>query len=265
MSNPAKFRRWLLAIALSLSLPTLVQADLAGLPIELGPQGAGPTVAQVPNNSAWQISVQQEGVKEGTESRRLSYDLLPQHAREGNAFSNGIQRMEIETFSGSRWVQYIIRDHIIFYRPESNTVVVLTPEQLAQEGLSFKAGELPEAAWIRSEHYQGRTTYRGVVCDVFRQQENEPTKEDWIVEESSAPPVEQKLTKRERRRSSASRIALINRETRLPVALGDGQTTTNYTWDTLSEPIKLPEQLNAALQQAHEKLVQRKRRYSIPQ
>lgn len=189
----------------------------------------------------------------------------PSLLREENEMAADLRKETRHFRNASPLTQYVQRDLLVYRDPRTKRIVVESTEgQIFGHRLTTK--EFSEFSWVEQKWHAGTRTVKGVLCDVYRRPWPAESPMNLSLSRLSLDSLKGKeAASSVSKRSGPEMIAVIARDTRLPVSLKDPIETRYYTFSPASSVLSLPPEFAQAIADAKSAIAKRRNRYKVPQ
>jgi len=245
-------------------------------------------VQKVPENSAWTVRIIRSGqvpadpaepipdeAFEAEDSGRPTGELR----RIEHEFSNGLRKITQHFRGGRPRTIFVISQAVFYDHPRTGDSIVSTPQDALIQGLPYLADRFHGFHWIADSNHIGEETFRGTVCDVYRQTLlNAPrgmydVPQGFDVDDgdigaraaSAADTTDLSPEVAAAMEKTILRTAYVDKQSRLPVALEDAAGLHIYEFGELTAPPVLPEKHRRELSEIIKAQQRATNRYRIPQ
>lgn len=225
-------------------------------------------VAAPPPGMTWVVRYRFSGTPDVSPIPSSSDDSAtggPSLLREENEMSEDLRKETRHFRNAPPLTLYAWGDLLAYRDPRSKRIVVESTESQIF-GHCLTTTEFAEFSWVEQKWHVGTRTVKDVLCDVYRR----PWPEDSLIDLSMArlSPESQKgkdTVLAVPKRSGPEMIAVIARDTRLPVSLEDPVETRSYTFSAANSVLSLPPEFAQAIANANSTMEKRRNRYKVPQ
>lgn len=215
-----------------------------------------PLISKVPENAVWTVVP--------LSSRRDSPEATPPAGGVRFAYSTGIQRSVAEFNSRSQSPVYLTEDAIISWNPRTKKPRAQSSEDPGSGRRGPRPDHFDDFRWVSAVDYLGDTVFRGVPCRVYREYRR-PRSASTAIPDLEEEVVGIPHSEVKEKTKIPLRTALINRETKLPVAIEDSKGARMYLFEKTGEPFSLPPEYAAALAAYRKTGVNIEKKYHVPQ